>query len=96
MKKSLLNKQLEADKLEMNLIIQANDVSYRAFGGQRQQPRGFKKDINTLGQSQFQQPTDIITREMINDFQEEQATNQHLLTPQQMIYSNIFHPEFLK
>ena len=81
MKKSLLKKQLEADKLEMNLLIQANDVSYRAFGGERQQARGFKKDINTLGQTQFKQPTDIITQEMIKEFQEEQISKPAFIDP---------------
>ena len=65
---SLLNKQINTNLLEMNLIAKANDMSYTAFNGERQPLRGQLANITPLGQVPFKPPTDIITREMIQEY----------------------------
>jgi len=50
------------------------DISYRAFNGERQPPRGFAEGIVSLGQIPLEEnrPVDAITKEMIQEYQEEQ------------------------
>ena len=67
---SLLNKQINTNLLEMNLIAKANDLSYTAFNGERQPPRGQPSNITPLGQIYFKPPTDVITREMMQEYHE--------------------------
>ena len=65
MKKSLKQRQEDILKLETNLLIQADELAYRSTGGVRQAPRGFQKDILTLGQQAFKPADNAITQQMI-------------------------------
>ncbi len=49
-----------------------SDSSYRSINGKRQSSRNFKEGVLNLGQIHFEQPKNILTKEMILEYQKEQ------------------------
>jgi len=75
---TLLEKQIRANEIQNKLMAELSDLSYRAFNGERQPRRGFSENITALGQVPFSdsQATNIITKEMIKEYQDEQLSHQ--------------------
>ena len=75
MTNSLLEQQIRANEFQNRLIAELNNISYRAFNGDRQPARGFANNVVALGKIPFEdnQPLDSITKEMIKEYQEEQS-----------------------
>lgn len=71
---SLMEQQIRANEYQNQLFAELADLSYRAFGGERQPARGFAPNIVELGKLAFEdnQATDYITKEMIKDYQEQE------------------------
>ena len=71
---SLMDQQIRANEYQNQLFAELADLSYRAFGGERQPARGFAPNIVELGKLAFEdnQATDYITKEMIKDYQEQE------------------------
>lgn len=70
---SLVERQIKANEFQNRLVAELADISYRAFNSERQASRGFAEGIVPLGQMPFEdKPIDAITKEMIQDYQEEQ------------------------
>jgi hypothetical protein len=57
---------------DLELYNQLSDLSYRSVNGKRQSARNFKEGVLNLGQIYFEQPKDVLTKEMILDYQKEQ------------------------
>ncbi len=56
----------------LELYKQLSDSSYKSINGKRQSSRIFKDGILNLGQIHFEQPKDVLTKEMILEYQKEQ------------------------
>ena len=67
-----LNDYARLSNNDLELYKQLSDSSYRSINGKRQNSRNFKDGILNLGQIQFQQPKDVLTKEMILEYQKEQ------------------------
>ncbi len=57
---------------DLELYKQLSDSSYRSVNGKRQSARNFKEGVLNLGQIHFEQPKDVLVKEMILDYQKEQ------------------------
>jgi len=69
---TLLNKIVESGIDENKDIQQAEQTAYDAINGQRQQEQQQREGITMLGQLNREKPLSAITREMIQEYQEEQ------------------------
>ena len=69
---TLLNKIVESSIVENKDIQQAEQTAYDAINGQRQQENQQPEGITMLGQLNREKPLSAITREMIQEYQEEQ------------------------
>ncbi len=67
-----LNDYARLSNNDLELYKQLSDSSYRSINGKRQNSRNFKDGILNLGQIHFQQPKDVLTKEMILEYQKEQ------------------------
>ena len=74
---TLLEQQIRANEFQNKIMAELSDLSYCAFNGERQPARGFSNNITPLGQVPFSdnQAKDVITKEMIKDYQEEQQNH---------------------
>jgi len=65
------DKVINQNKMDMSLISELSDISYKSIGGKRQEPRGANKDIVNIGTLPFEATItpDRITKEMILDYQ---------------------------
>ena len=57
---------------DLELFKQMSDSSYISINGKRQAARNFKDGVLNLGTINFKQPKDVLTKEMILDYQREQ------------------------
>lgn len=69
---TLLNKIVESSIVENKDIQQAEQTAYDAINGQRQQENQQPEGITMLGQLNREKPLSAITREMIQEYQQEQ------------------------
>jgi len=69
---TLLNKIVKSGIDENKDIQQAEQTAYDAINGQRQQENQQPEGITMLGQLNREKPLSAITREMIQEYQEEQ------------------------
>jgi hypothetical protein len=67
-----LNDYARLSNKDLELYKQLSDSSYRSINGKRQNSRNFKEGVLNLGQINFEQPKDVLTKEMILDYQKEQ------------------------
>jgi len=67
-----LNDYARLSNNDLELYKQLSDSSYRSINGKRQSSRNFKDGVLNLGQIHFQQPKDVLTKEMILEYQKEQ------------------------
>jgi hypothetical protein len=67
-----LNDYARLSNNDLELYKQLSDSSYRSINGKRQSSRNFKDGVLNLGQIHFEQPKDILTKEMILEYQKEQ------------------------
>ena len=65
---------------DLQLYKQLNDLSYKSVNGKRQDVRNFREGVVDIGKIHFNQPKDVLTKDMILEFQKEQE-NQRLKTP---------------
>ena len=65
------DKVINQNEMDMSLISELSDISYKSIGGKRQEPRGANKDIVNIGTLPFEATItpDRITKEMILDYQ---------------------------
>jgi hypothetical protein len=68
----LLNKIVKTSLNEGEINKRLDQAAYAAINGQRQQERGTPEGVTMLGQLNREKPLDAITREMIQEYQEEQ------------------------
>jgi hypothetical protein len=68
----LLNKIVKASLNEGEINKRLDQAAYAAINGQRQQERATPEGITMLGQLNREKPLNAITREMIQEYQEEQ------------------------
>ena len=71
---SLLNRVIDFQLLDLNIVNQLSDISYGVSKGIRQKNREFAQGIQDLGKINFNETDDKITKEMILDYQEEERT----------------------
>ncbi len=78
------------------LYKQLSDSSYKSIIGKRQSTRKFKDGVLNLGQIHFEQPKDVLTKEMILEYQKEQQRKPAYITSSgdqfQYVPSNINDP----
>ena len=67
-----LNDYVRLSNNDLELYKQLSDSSYRSINGKRQSSRNFKDGVLNLGQIHFEQPKDVLTKEMILEYQKEQ------------------------
>ena len=67
-----LNDYARLSNNDLELYKQLSDSSYRSINGKRQSSRNFKDGVLNLGQIHFEQPKDVLTKEMILEYQKEQ------------------------
>jgi hypothetical protein len=68
----LLNKIVETNLKETEINKRLDQAAYAAINGQRQEEKGTPEGVTMLGQLNREKPLDAITREMIQEYQEEQ------------------------
>jgi hypothetical protein len=57
---------------DLELYKQLSDSIYKSINGKRQSSRNFKDGVLNLGQIHFEQPKNVLTKEMIVEYQKEQ------------------------
>ncbi len=57
---------------DLELHKQLSNSSYRSINGKRQSSRKFKDGVLNLGQIHFEQSKDVLTKEMVLEYQTEQ------------------------
>ena len=67
-----LNDYARLSNNDLELYKQLSDSSYRSINGKRQNSRNFKEGVLNLGQINFEQPKNVLTKEMILEYQKEQ------------------------
>ena len=67
-----LNDYARLSNNDLELYKQLSDSSYRSINGKRQSSRNFKEGVLNLGQIHFEQPKNVLTKEMILEYQKEQ------------------------
>jgi len=67
-----LNDYARLSNNDLELYKQLSDSSYKSINGKRQSARNFKDGVLNLGQIHFEQPKDVLTKEMILEYQKEQ------------------------
>ena len=67
-----LNDYARLSNNDLELYKQLSDSSYKSINGKRQSTRNFKDGVLNLGQIHFEQPKDVLTKEMILEYQKEQ------------------------
>ena len=64
--------QKEIQTRSLELYKQLSDSSCRSINGKRQSSRNFKEGVLNLGQIHFEQPKNVLTKEMNLEYQKEQ------------------------
>ena len=67
-----LNHYARLSNNDLELYKQLSNSSYRSINGKRQNSRNFKEVVLNLGQIHFEQPKNVLTKEMTLQFQKEQ------------------------
>lgn len=67
-----LNDYARLSNKDLELYKQLSDSSYISINGKRQNSRNFKEGVLNLGQIHFEQPKNVLTKEMILEYQKEQ------------------------